>query len=270
MWAGYTGRPLQRGRSTSSRRRATASSIQTFPGGIHSGTDFYMNDAGILIGETTSRRRRWNPDGHAAEQPDPEGDRSTRSSIDEVARILPREEQRDVHERLDRSPTSRRTRRRSSCSGRTQLEALALDRPAGAVRDARLPLGEQQRPRRRGAARVRRSSPTTRRSTRRSARGTATSPSGGGTTEHKGRIDAIEAVRPLGLLADQPAARLRREGDDARDGREARLHGPLGEGDAAREVPRRGQPPDARPPGRDPAPDARLRRSSAPSSSPSS
>ena len=28
--------------------------MQTFPGGIHSGTDFYMNDAGIVIGETTT------------------------------------------------------------------------------------------------------------------------------------------------------------------------------------------------------------------------
>ena len=62
--------------------------MQTFPGGIHSGTDFYMNDAGILIGETTVaadpvRRRRARRRATASARPS-----STRSSIDEVAAIL--------------------------------------------------------------------------------------------------------------------------------------------------------------------------------------
>ncbi len=36
---------------------------ETFPGGIHSGADFYINQAGIMIGETTVGQTPWNPDG---------------------------------------------------------------------------------------------------------------------------------------------------------------------------------------------------------------
>ncbi len=36
---------------------------QTFPGGISSGADFYMNDAGMVIGETTVGQTPWDPEG---------------------------------------------------------------------------------------------------------------------------------------------------------------------------------------------------------------
>ena len=61
--------------------------MQTFPGGIHSGTDFYMNDAGILIGETTVLQTPFDAEGT------PQSNRIRKaiqyaSSIDEVAAIL--------------------------------------------------------------------------------------------------------------------------------------------------------------------------------------
>jgi Phospholipase B len=60
---------------------------QTFPGGIHSGTDFYVNSAGIVIGETTVAQTPFERSGtpqsnrirHAAQYA---------GSIDDVARIL--------------------------------------------------------------------------------------------------------------------------------------------------------------------------------------
>ncbi len=61
--------------------------FQTFPGGIHSGTDFYMNSAGILIGETTVAQTPFDPAGT------PQSYRIRRaaqyaSSVDEVVETL--------------------------------------------------------------------------------------------------------------------------------------------------------------------------------------
>jgi hypothetical protein len=61
--------------------------MQTFPGGIHSGSDFYMNDAGIVIGETTTLQTPFDPEGT------PQSNRIRKaiqyaSSVDEVAAIL--------------------------------------------------------------------------------------------------------------------------------------------------------------------------------------
>jgi hypothetical protein len=61
--------------------------MQTFPGGISSGTDWYINDAGIIIGETTVAQTPYDPDGT------PEANRVRKAaqyatSIDEVATIL--------------------------------------------------------------------------------------------------------------------------------------------------------------------------------------
>jgi hypothetical protein len=61
--------------------------LQTFPGGIHSGSDWYMNDAGIVIGETTVGQTPFAPEGT------PQSNRARTAaqygtSIDEVARIL--------------------------------------------------------------------------------------------------------------------------------------------------------------------------------------
>jgi hypothetical protein len=61
--------------------------MQTFPGGIHSGTDFYMNDAGIVVGETTVLQTPFDAEGT------PQSNRIRKaiqyaSSVDEVAAIL--------------------------------------------------------------------------------------------------------------------------------------------------------------------------------------
>ena len=60
---------------------------ETFPGGIHSGADFYINDAGIMIGETTVAQTPFDPDG------EPQSSRIRRAaqyaaSIDDVMSIL--------------------------------------------------------------------------------------------------------------------------------------------------------------------------------------
>ncbi len=86
MWAGYTGvhfNVLLDVVPTSGHRLV----YQTFPGGIHSGTDFYMNAAGLVIGETTVAQTPFDPDGT------PQSNRIRKaaqyaSSIDDVARIL--------------------------------------------------------------------------------------------------------------------------------------------------------------------------------------
>jgi len=60
---------------------------ETFPGGIHSGADFYINAAGIMIGETTVMQTPFNADG------EPQSSRIRKAaqyaeSIDDVVRIL--------------------------------------------------------------------------------------------------------------------------------------------------------------------------------------
>ncbi len=60
---------------------------ETFPGGIHSGADFYINSAGIMIGETTVMQTPFNPDGT------PQSSRIRKAiqyskSIDDVVSIL--------------------------------------------------------------------------------------------------------------------------------------------------------------------------------------
>ncbi|HET8723351.1 MAG TPA: C45 family autoproteolytic acyltransferase/hydrolase, partial [Anaeromyxobacteraceae bacterium] len=61
--------------------------MQTFPGGIHSGSDWYLNGSGIVIGETTVGQTPFAPEGT------PQSNRARKAaqyggSIDEVARIL--------------------------------------------------------------------------------------------------------------------------------------------------------------------------------------
>lgn len=86
MWGGYTGvhfnvlcdlQPVKGQRLV----------YQTFPGGIHSGTDFYLNDAGIVFGETTVAQTPFEISGT------PQASRARRAaqyarSIDDVVRIL--------------------------------------------------------------------------------------------------------------------------------------------------------------------------------------
>lgn len=86
MWGGYTGyhwnviadvQPSEGNRLV----------YQTYPGGIHSGADFYMNSAGIMLGETTVQQTPFNPDGI------PQSNRIRKAaqyanSIDDVVRIM--------------------------------------------------------------------------------------------------------------------------------------------------------------------------------------
>jgi len=86
MWNGYTGVhwdvildvvPLEGQRLV----------FQTFPGGIHSGSDWYLNGAGVVLGETTVGQTPFRAEGT------PQSNRARKAaqygtSIDEVARIL--------------------------------------------------------------------------------------------------------------------------------------------------------------------------------------
>lgn len=86
MWGGYTGyhwnviadvQPSEGNRLV----------YQTYPGGIHSGADFYMNSAGIMLGETTVQQTPFNPDGV------PQSNRIRKAaqyanSIDDVVKIM--------------------------------------------------------------------------------------------------------------------------------------------------------------------------------------
>jgi hypothetical protein len=86
MWNGYTGVhwDIICDVIPSNGRRLV---YETFPGGIHSGADFYINDAGIMIGETTVMQTPFNADGT------PQSLRIRKAaqyatSIDDVVRIL--------------------------------------------------------------------------------------------------------------------------------------------------------------------------------------
>ena len=206
-----------------------------------------MNAAGIVIGETTVAQTPFEPDGHAAEQPHPQGgavrlvDRRRRRAssreqnngmytndwpiadvkTDEVAIFL-------LGTDADRSCGGRPTsRRRSAPPGFLWANNNARD-PGVRARVRRQPddapydLGLRAvEPRRR----VQRSSTGAQGEDRRRSRG----------------------VR---LWASSPINRPHAcDGKitDLRDGRAARLPGPLRQGHAAREVPRRREPPHARP-----------------------
>jgi hypothetical protein len=86
MWGGYTGVhwDVICDVVPSQGRRLV---YETFPGGIHSGTDFYINDAGIMIGETTVMQTPFDAEG------EPQSSRIRKAaqygkSIDDVVRIL--------------------------------------------------------------------------------------------------------------------------------------------------------------------------------------
>lgn len=86
MWGGYTGvhwNVLLDVQPNRGHRFV----MQTFPGGIHSGADFYINEAGLVIGETTVAQTPFNPAGT------PQSSRIRRavqyaSSIDEAVALL--------------------------------------------------------------------------------------------------------------------------------------------------------------------------------------
>jgi hypothetical protein len=86
MWNGYTGVSFNV-MCDMVPEKGKRLVYQTFPGGIHSGTDFYLNDAGIMIGETTVQQTPFDISGI------PQSDRIRKAaqyaaSIDDVVRIL--------------------------------------------------------------------------------------------------------------------------------------------------------------------------------------
>ena len=86
MWDGYTGLHFNVMLDVQPER-GHRFVMQTFPGGIHSGTDFYMSDAGLVVGETTVLQTPFDPDGT------PQSNRIRKavqyaSTIDELAAIL--------------------------------------------------------------------------------------------------------------------------------------------------------------------------------------
>ncbi|HNX48522.1 MAG TPA: hypothetical protein PLS53_01590 [Thermoanaerobaculaceae bacterium] len=86
MWGGYTGVHFNVFCDLVPTRGQRLV-YQTFPGGIHSGTDFYLNDAGIVFGETTVAQTPFEASGT------PQSSRARRAaqygrSIDDVVRIL--------------------------------------------------------------------------------------------------------------------------------------------------------------------------------------
>ena len=86
MWGGYTG-PHWNVICDLDPASGNRLVYQTFPGGIHSGADFYINEKGIMIGETTVQQTPFNPDGS------PQSNRIRKaaqyaSSIDDVVKIL--------------------------------------------------------------------------------------------------------------------------------------------------------------------------------------
>ena len=86
MWWGYTG-PHWNVICDVVPTKGHRLVYETFPGGIHSGADFYINSAGIMIGETTVNQTPFNPDGS------PQSNRIRKaaqyaSSIDQVVKIL--------------------------------------------------------------------------------------------------------------------------------------------------------------------------------------
>ena len=86
MWSGYTGvhwNVITDIEPSEGHRLV----YHTFPGGIHSGADFYINSAGVIIGETTVAQTPFEPDST------PQSNRIRKaaqyaSSIDDVERIL--------------------------------------------------------------------------------------------------------------------------------------------------------------------------------------
>jgi hypothetical protein len=86
MWRGYTG-PHWNVICDLVPTTGNRLVYQTFPGGIHSGADFYINDKGIMIGETTVSQTPFNPDGS------PQSNRIRKAAqyaenIDDVVEIL--------------------------------------------------------------------------------------------------------------------------------------------------------------------------------------
>lgn len=86
MWNGYTG-PHWNFIVDVIPSKGNRLVYETYPGGIHSGADFYINDKGIMIGETTVMQTPYNQEGT------PQSNRIRKAaqyanSIDDVVKIM--------------------------------------------------------------------------------------------------------------------------------------------------------------------------------------
>ena len=203
--------------------------LQTFPGGIHSGSDWYMNDAGIVIGETTVGQTPFAPEGT------PQSNRARKAaqygtSIDEVARIL-REKNNGLYTNDWTIADAKTDEGADLLLGtsawklwRTGSPGHPADTPGG-LRDFVWANNNTRDP----AVR------------REYARSPGRGPGRHGLQRlepgHR-LLEVLRAVRqgedrprgrgaPLRLVAGEPAARLRRQAHHRRDGRPAGLHRPL-------------------------------------------
>ena len=236
MWNGYSGvhwDVILDVVPTKGRRTV----LQTFPGGIHSGSDWYLNDAGIVIGETT-----------VGQTPSP---RRARPSPTAPAR----------------RPSTERpsTRWPASCARRTTASTPTTG-PSPTPRPTRGPTSSSAPPPGSSGAPAPPAMPPTPRADLRDfvwANNNTRDPAGPARIRPQPRrgpgrhglqrlepghrlLEVLRAVRqgedrprgrgaPLRLLPGEPAARLRRQDHHRRDGRPAGVRRPLREDHAARE-----------------------------------
>ncbi len=117
--------------------------IQSYPGGIESGTDWYQNDAGVVLTETTIRQTPFNAQGT------PVAFRARMAiqyggNIDEVVKQSGHAQQRPLHQRMaDRRRQEQRDRHVRA--GHQQDQTVAQFEERMVRRHARLLLGRQQR-----------------------------------------------------------------------------------------------------------------------------
>ncbi len=237
MWGGYTGvhwNVITDVVPTDGHRLV----YHTFPGGIHSGADFYLNEAGIVIGETTVSQTPYEADST------PQSNRIRKaaqyaSSIDDVERILWEKQQRDVHQRLaDRRLQDRRGGHPAARD--PHQEAVADPRGHGRPSAPRVSCGPTTTTATPRSARSTSPSPTTGPSTSCSRRGTGTSPS----TSSIARTRARSTPSPGSICGPRRPINRAHACDGKitntemaeRDG----LSRPPRQGDPAREVPHQG------------------------------
>ena len=86
MWGGYTG-PHWNVICDVVPSTGNRLVYETYPGGIHSGADFYINDKGLMMGETTVSQTPFNPDGSTQSNRIRKAAQYA-NNIDEAAQIL--------------------------------------------------------------------------------------------------------------------------------------------------------------------------------------
>ena len=84
--------------------------MQSYPGGIESGTDWYQNDAGVVLTETTIRQTPFNIQGHAGGLPRAHGDSVRRQRSTKWWQAAGHPQQRPLHQRMADRRCARTTR----------------------------------------------------------------------------------------------------------------------------------------------------------------